>query len=102
MDAKGKPPRPLEWFMKLWWPHTEALYALVLAYSLTGQEVFKEWHEKIHRYAFETFVDWDKGEWFGYADRRGELTHRLKGGDYKGCFHVPRALLYSIRVLEPI
>jgi mannose/cellobiose epimerase-like protein (N-acyl-D-glucosamine 2-epimerase family) len=33
------------------------------------------------------------GEWYGYLDRGGEKTHRFKGGPYKGCFHVPRALM---------
>lgn len=102
MDAEGKPLRQLEWNMKLWWPHTEALYALVLAFSLTRDRVFEEWHSRVHAYAFERFVDQAHGEWFGYCDRYGSLTHRLKGGDYKGCFHVPRALLYMIRVLESL
>ncbi len=102
MDAKGNPPRQLECNMKLWWPHTEAMYALVLAYSLKKDRLFEEWHSKIHNYAFDRFVDEEHGEWFGYCDRYGNHTHQLKGGDYKGCFHVPRALLYSIRVLEQL
>jgi N-acylglucosamine 2-epimerase len=36
VDVEGKPPTQLEWDMKLWWPHTEALYALLLAHHLTG------------------------------------------------------------------
>ena len=35
MDVEGLPPLPLESNMKLWWPHTEAIYATVLAHSLT-------------------------------------------------------------------
>jgi len=34
---KKKPPTVLEWDMKLWWPHTETLYALSLAHQLTGR-----------------------------------------------------------------
>ena len=33
-------------------------------------------------------------------DRRGEPTHLLKGNNYKGCFHVPRALLFSVQRIE--
>ena len=33
VDVDGKPPTRLEWDMKLWWPHAEALYALLLAYA---------------------------------------------------------------------
>ncbi|MCA9419056.1 MAG: AGE family epimerase/isomerase, partial [Candidatus Omnitrophica bacterium] len=100
IDADGKPPRQLEWSMKLWWPHTEALYALALAFTLTGDHSFEQWHQRIHEYAFTRFADEVDGEWFGYCDRYGKVTHRLKGGDYKGCFHVPRALLYTVKVLE--
>ncbi|NJD19079.1 MAG: N-acylglucosamine 2-epimerase, partial [Gemmatimonadetes bacterium] len=33
LDAEGPSPLPLEWSMKLWWPHAEALYAHLLDYS---------------------------------------------------------------------
>jgi len=44
-------------------------------------------------WAYAHLVDRRYGEWFGYADRSGTVTHRFKGGPYKGAFHVPRALL---------
>ena len=86
--------------MKLWWPHTEAIYALVLAYTLTHEERWLRWLERVDRYAYAHFADPEYGEWFGYCDRRGHLTHTCKGGNYKGCFHVPRALLFSIQRME--
>lgn len=100
MDVEGKPTLQLESSMKLWWPHTEALYALVLAYDLTREGRWLEWLERVDQYAYTHFVDFECGEWFGYCDRRGELTHTCKGGSYKGCFHVPRALLLSVQRLE--
>jgi len=100
MDIEGKPTLQLESSMKLWWPHTEAIYALVLAYTLTGDPKWLKWLEKVHHYTFEHFVDWEKGGWFGYCDRMGNITHRSKGGNYKGFFHVPRALLFSIQEID--
>jgi N-acylglucosamine 2-epimerase len=97
MDLEGKPTLQLESSMKLWWPITEALYALVLAYTQTGEERWLKWLERVDRYAYEHFCDPVYGEWYGYCDRQGRLTHTCKGGNYKGCFHVPRALLYSIQ-----
>ena len=35
LDAKGHCPVPLEWSMKLWWPHCEAMIAYALVYSTT-------------------------------------------------------------------
>ncbi len=100
LDTENRPPLQLEWNMKLWWPATEALYALLLAWSLTGEKRFLEKHDRMHDWAFERFSDPDHGEWLGYLDRRGEPTHQLKGGEWKGFFHLPRALLYSIQLLE--
>ena len=37
IDIEGRPPEHLERDMKLWWPHTEALYALLLAHSISGE-----------------------------------------------------------------
>lgn len=100
MDVEGKPTLQLESSMKLWWPHTEALYAVILAYDLTREPRWLEWLERLDAYACGHFVDREYGEWFGYCDRRGELTHTCKGGSYKGCFHVPRFLLMSLQRLE--
>ncbi len=100
MDLAGRPRPELEANMKLWWPHTEAIYALVLAYTRTGDERYKIWLDRVHAYTFATFPDPEFGEWFGYCDRRGVVSTELKGGAYKCAFHVPRALLYSIQAIE--
>lgn len=92
LDSKGYSPTPLEWDMKLWWPHCEALYAHLLNYTITGDEYDKNAFLQVHEYVFSHFSDPENGEWFGYLNRNGEVTHRFKGGPYKGCFHVPRAL----------
>lgn len=102
VDTNGRPPLQLEAGMKLWWPHTEAIYALVLAYSKTGDVKWLDWLRRVDAYAYRTFADPEYGEWFGYCDRAGKPTHMLKGNSYKGCFHVPRALLFSIQRIETI
>jgi N-acylglucosamine 2-epimerase len=100
MDVEGLPPLPLESNMKLWWPHTEAIYATVLAYRMTRDPKWLGWLERVDAYAFAHFSDSKNGEWFGYCDRRGELTNTAKGNNYKGCFHVPRMLLLSYQLLS--
>ncbi|MCL4783036.1 MAG: AGE family epimerase/isomerase [Bryobacterales bacterium] len=101
MDIEGRPTLQLEASMKLWWPHAEALYAVLLAYTRTGESRWLPWLERIHEYSFQHFADDPRrGEWFAYCDRQGDLTHTLKGNHYKGCFHVPRALLYCAQTIE--
>ncbi|MFK8185738.1 MAG: AGE family epimerase/isomerase [Phormidesmis sp.] len=92
MDVQGHPPHQLEWDQKLWWVHLETLVALAMAYRLTGRSECWAWYEKVHDYAWGHFSDHENGEWFGYLNRRGEVLLPLKGGKWKGCFHVPRAM----------
>ena len=100
VDAEGKPPTQLEWDMKLWWPHTEALYALLLAHHLSGEARYLAWYDKVHEWAFGHFADPEYGEWYGYLHRDGSVSTPLKGGLWKGAFHVPRAFLNSLQLLR--
>jgi N-acylglucosamine 2-epimerase len=92
LDAEGRPPQQLEWDQKLWWVHLETLVALAMGWRLTGRPELAEWYQRIHDYTWAHFPDPAHGEWFGYLNRQGEPLLPLKGGKWKGCFHVPRAL----------
>jgi N-acylglucosamine 2-epimerase len=100
LDLEGKPPLQLEWQMKLWWVHAEAICALAHAWAATGDEKWLRWLETVEDYTFRRFPDSAHGEWFGYLDRQGEPAMTLKGNNYKGCFHIPRALLLAAQKLE--
>ncbi len=100
VDVEGKQAEQLEWDMKLWWPHTEALYALLLAYKHTNDQKYMDWYNKVHEWTFSRFLDKEYGEWFGYLHRDGTVSHTLKGNIWKGPFHIPRALLFCMQLLE--
>jgi len=100
MDSQGHPPQQLEWDQKLWWVHMETLVALLKGYRLTGREACWSWYEKVHEYTWKHFPDPEFGEWYGYLNRRGEVLLPLKGGKWKGCFHVPRGLYLCMREFE--
>ena len=102
LDREGYPPQQLEWDQKLWWVHLETLVALIKAYRMTVDTRCWEWFEKVHAYTWDKFSDPEYGEWFGYLNRRGEVLLPLKGGKWKGCFHVPRALFQVWQILEKI
>jgi N-acylglucosamine 2-epimerase len=92
MDIAAHPPTQLEWDQKLWWVHLETLVALAMGDRLTGRADCWDWYQRLHDYSWSHFADPEYGEWFGYLNRRGEVLLNLKGGKWKGCFHVPRAL----------
>ncbi|MBD2654311.1 AGE family epimerase/isomerase [Synechocystis sp. FACHB-383] len=100
LDRQGHPPQQLEWDQKLWWVHLETLVALAKGHQATGQEKCWQWFERVHDYAWSHFADPEYGEWFGYLNRRGEVLLNLKGGKWKGCFHVPRALWLCAETLQ--
>ncbi|GAA3579234.1 AGE family epimerase/isomerase [Snuella lapsa] len=102
MDIKGYPPQQLEWDQKLWWVHLETLVALAKAYQYAGNEALLNWYDKVHEYAWSHFHDPENGEWFGYLNRQGEVLLNLKGGKWKGCFHVPRAMYQCWQSFENI
>jgi N-acylglucosamine 2-epimerase len=102
LDIKGAPPQQLEWDQKLWWVHIETLISLLKGYLHTGDERCMEWFEKVHDYTWKHFADQENGEWFGYLNRQGEVLLPLKGGKWKGCFHVPRGLYQCWKTLESI
>jgi N-acylglucosamine 2-epimerase len=99
-DCKGYPSPRYEHDMKLWWPHNEAIYATLLAYHLTGESRYLEWHRKIHDWSYQHFPDRENGEWFGYLHRNGTVSSTLKGNMWKGPFHLPRMQLNCWRLLE--
>lgn len=100
MDRKGYPVQQLEWDQKLWWVHLETLIATIKGYLLTGDEEALAYFKKVHDYTWQHFRDPEYGEWYGYLNRQGEVLLPLKGGKWKGCFHVPRGLYLCWKLLE--
>lgn len=91
-DVYGKPVQEYWHNMKFWWPHDEALIATVLAYKMTGEPRYAEWHAKVKDWSFNHFQDKVNGEWFGYLNRDGSPSNTLKGSLWKSFFHHPRAM----------
>ena len=102
MDRLGKPRHELEFDQKLWWVHLETLISLIKGYQLTGDQRCLDWFQRVHDYTWSHFRDAEYPEWYGYLNRQGEVLLPLKGGKWKGCFHVPRGLLNVWKILEDL
>lgn len=89
------------WDMKLWWPHSEALYATYFAYHLTGRKKMLNLFKKIHEYTFKTFPNPDKriGEWIQIRDRQGKPKEKVVALPVKDPFHIMRNLLQMVELL---
>ena len=87
---------------KLWWVHIETLITMIKGYQLTGRQECLEWFNRVHDYVWSHFADPEHPEWFGYLNRQGKVLLPLKGGKWKGCFHVPRGLFQCWRILEDL
>ena len=99
IDA-GKSPWETKWDLKIWWPHTEALYALLLGYSISREEWCLEWFKRIHDYSFQHFPVPRHGEWIQNLDRQGRKIAGTVALPVKDPFHLSRALILSVGVLK--
>jgi N-acylglucosamine 2-epimerase len=99
-DVYDKPVQEYWQDMKFWWPHNEVIIATLLAYTMTGNEKYAQWHKMVHEYAYEKFHDAQNGEWYGYLHRDGTIAQTAKGNLYKGPFHLPRQEWYCLQILE--
>jgi N-acylglucosamine 2-epimerase len=100
IDAEGHPPFLPHSDTKIWWPHTEALYALLLAHALTGERWCEEWYEKVQVWSFEHFSMPEVGEWRQRLDRAGQPITTVVALPVKDPFHLPRAAILAIELLQ--
>jgi len=101
-DVHNKPVQEYWHEMKFWWPHSEALIATLHAFRATGDRRHLERHLLCRDWAFTHFGDPVHGEWFGYLNRNGTRSSRLKGSLWKSFFHHPRALWLCHRLANEI
>jgi N-acylglucosamine 2-epimerase len=100
IDAEGGEPFLPNSETKLWWPHTEALYALLLAHKLTGEKWCEEWYDRIHEWAFPRFSMPEVGEWRQRLNRQGKPIDTVVALPVKDPFHLPRAAILAIELLK--
>lgn len=101
-DVYDKPVQEYWQDMKFWWPQNETIIATLLAYTMTGKEKYREWHQQIHEYSYTHFHDAEFGEWYGYLHRDGRVSQPAKGNMFKGPFHLPRQEWYCLKMLESL
>lgn len=99
-DLEGREPYLPHWEKKLWWPHTEALYATLLAYELTHREWCLEWYKKLEEWAWSHFPMPHSGEWYQKLTQEGHPTSEVIALPVKDPFHLPRAAILIVQLTE--
>lgn len=102
VDISGAPVQEVFAEQKYWWPHCEAIIAMLYAALLTRSPRHVERWRLVHDWAHDHFSDPDNGEWFGYLRRDGSVFNSAKGNMWKGPFHVPRMQLIGARLCEAL
>ncbi|MEM7734209.1 MAG: AGE family epimerase/isomerase [Deinococcota bacterium] len=93
------------WDTKLWWVHSETVYAALLAYHLTGDTTLLTLFERICDYTFQTFPNPDTavGEWIQICNRQGTPHSEFVALPVKDPYHIYRNLLLCLDIpnLQP-
>jgi N-acylglucosamine 2-epimerase len=88
------------WDDKVWWVHSETLYALLLAAASSGRRDLFDRFLELHEWSQRSFHDPVHGEWYAYLHRDGSPKVTDKGTWIKAAFHVPRNLMQIMLLLE--
>lgn len=89
-----------QWDHKLWWVQVEALYAILLGFSISKDTYFLDWFLKVHDYAFKLYPVHYYGEWYQRLDRYGDHVNNIAAMPVKDPFHVARSMINCINLLE--
>ena len=90
------------WGDKLWWVHSETLYASLLYYIHTGDEEYMRIHDMALYYVRDHFINPDKetGEWIQILTREGLPQDKVVALPVKDPFHITRNLLLICELLS--
>lgn len=85
---------------KPWWVQLEALVATAYAYKHTGDEWYADIHREINDFVYSHYPN-GYGEWYNWLDNDGNVGETA-ALPVKDPFHLPRALMMLVDVLENI
>ena len=74
----------------------------MLAYQVSGEAWCLDWYWRVHDWAFAHLPDTEHGEWFQRLDRQGRPLEEGIALPVKDPFHLPRAVIYLIDVLDSL
>lgn len=90
------------WADKLWWIHSESLYASLLCYFRSSDEKFLEIFKKVFDYTYKTFPNQDIEirEWIQIRTQDGRPQEKVVALPVKDPFHIIRNLILILELLD--
>lgn len=88
------------WDDKSWWVHCESLVTFAMAAVETRSETWMQRFMELHDYCREKFYARQYGEWWPSLHRDGRPKMTDHGKAWKWAYHLPRALMYLMQILE--
>lgn len=90
------------WGDKLWWVHSETLYASLRFYLKTQDPEYLEIHDKTFEYVFSHYPNPDRTirEWVQILTREGNPQEKVVALPVKDPFHITRNLLLICELLS--
>ncbi|MCF6467057.1 N-acylglucosamine 2-epimerase [Nonomuraea sp. MG754425] len=87
------------WSTKLWWVHSEAAYATLLAAERHGDREAAGWFDRIWDYTLRTFPGGADGEeWIQIRDRSGAPFDEVVALPVKDPYHIARNLMQIVEL----
>lgn len=89
------------WSDKLWWVHSEALYATMLFAELLQDAELEAWYQRVFEYTFAVHPNPNREvrEWVQILTREGNPQQKVTALPVKDPFHITRNLLYILLFL---
>jgi len=90
------------WSDKLWWVHSEALYATLRLFAMTDDTAFLEWHNRVLSYVQNRHLNPDRsvGEWIQILKRDGTPQQKVTALPVKDPYHIIRNVALLIELCE--
>lgn len=85
---------------KYFWVQAETIAAAARLFAATGDARYREWYERVWRYAWRFFVDHEHGAWYRILDRRNRKYSDEKSPAGKTDYHTMGACHEVLAVLR--
>lgn len=85
---------------KYFWVQAESFAAAWLLFDATGDQVFKDWYERIWAYSWDHMIDHEHGAWFRIRHPDNTAMDNLKSPVGKTDYHTMGACYEVLRVIE--